>query len=62
MQAAEESHRIVEKRLQRLATCPYDCGLHVVRNGVARGLQRCKCRDCGRSFNALTRTPLARLR
>lgn len=41
---------------------PHGCGLHVVRNGVARGLQRYKCRDCGRTFNALTGTTLARLR
>jgi hypothetical protein len=33
-----------------------------VRNGQARGLQRSKCRDCGKTFNALTGTPLARLR
>lgn len=62
VQAAEEAHRIVEERLQWLATCPQGCGLHVVRNGVARGLQRHKCRDCGRTFNALPGTPLAELR
>lgn len=62
VQAAEEAHRIVEERLQWLTTCPHGCGCHVVRNGVARGLQRYKCRDCGRTFNALTGTPLARLR
>ena len=62
VQAAEEAHRIVEERLPWLATCPHGCGLHVVRNAVARGLQRYKCRDCGRTFNALTGTPLARLR
>jgi transposase-like protein len=62
VQAGEEAHRIVEERVQWLATCPHCCGLHVVRNGMARGLQRYKCRDCGRSFNALTGTPLARLR
>lgn len=62
VQAAEETHRIVEERLQWLATCPRCCGAHVVRNGQARGLQRYRCRDCGRTFNALTGTPLARLR
>jgi transposase-like protein len=36
--------------------------MHVVRNGMARGLQRYRCRGCGKTFNALTRTPLARLR
>ena len=34
----------------------------MVRNGHAHGLQRYKCRACKRSFNALTGTPLARLR
>lgn len=42
--------------------CPH-CGDHgVVRNGSASGLQRYKCRGCQRTFNALTGTPLARLR
>ena len=62
VQAAEEVRCIVEERLQWLAACPHGCGLHVVRNGVARGLPRYKCRDCSRTFNALTGTPLARLR
>ena len=62
VQAGEEAHRIVEERVQWLASCPHGCGVRVVRNGMARGLQRYKCRDCGRTFNALTGTPLARLR
>jgi transposase-like protein len=43
-------------------SCPHCDGGHVVRNGSASGLQRYKCRDCHRTFNALTGTPLARLR
>jgi transposase-like protein len=42
--------------------CPHCGSWHVVRNGQARGLQRYKCRGCTRTFNALTGTPLARLR
>lgn len=34
----------------------------MVRNDVTRGLQRYRCRDCGRTFNALTGTQLVRLR
>lgn len=34
----------------------------MVRNGTADGLQRFKCRACAKTFNALTGTPLARLR
>ena len=37
--------------------CP---GWH--RHGCANGLQRYRCRGCRRTFNDLTRTPLARLR
>jgi len=44
------------------AGCPHCGNGHVVRNGSASGLQRYKCRICGRTFNALTGTPLARLR
>ena len=42
--------------------CPHCAGQRVVRNGQADGLQRYKCRGCGKTFNALTATPLARLR
>lgn len=42
--------------------CPHCRSTVVVRNGHADGLQRYKCRACKRSFNALTGTPLARLR
>jgi transposase-like protein len=42
--------------------CPRcGCG-HVHRCGQASGLQRFRCLGCGRSYNALTGTPLARLR
>jgi len=39
--------------------CPHCAGVRVVRNGQADGLQRLKCRGCGKTFNALTATPLA---
>ncbi len=61
-QAQDEVRAIVEDRLHALRMCPHCHGQHVVRNGMARGLQRYKCRGCGRTFNALTDTPLARLR
>ena len=51
---------VVEDRLQVLRACPHCAGMHVVRNGMARGLQRYRCRGCGKTFNALTYTPLAR--
>jgi transposase-like protein len=42
--------------------CPHcDCN-KLVKDGFASGLQRWKCKDCNRSFNILTKSPLARLR
>lgn len=46
----------------RPQACPHCAGEHLVCNGRADGLQRYKCRHCRRTFNALTATPLARLR
>lgn len=43
-------------------SCPHCVSEQVMRNGQADGLQRDKCRGCGKTFNALTATPLARLR
>lgn len=51
---------VIEDRMDGL--CPHCRSIRVVRNGHADGLQRYKCRACKRSFNALTGTPLARLR
>jgi transposase-like protein len=42
--------------------CPHCHAMHVHRCGQASGLQRWRCLACRRSFNALTGTPLARLR
>lgn len=61
-QAGHEACGIIEERVQALLMCPHCSDWHVVRNGQARGLQRYKCRGCARTFNALTGTPLARLR
>ena len=42
--------------------CPHCACGRCHRSGMANGLQRYRCTGCGRSFNALTGTPLARLR
>jgi transposase-like protein len=42
--------------------CPRCQGQHLYRHGTKSGLQRFRCRACGRTFNSLTGTPLARLR
>lgn len=53
---------LVESRIAVHPACPHCGGDRTVRNGSASGLQRYKCRACQRTFNALTATPLARLR
>jgi transposase-like protein len=60
--AAEAFARIVEGRLGPRSSCHRCASTRVVRNGHADGLQRYKCRHCGVSFNALSATPMARLR
>ena len=47
---------------RRVSSCP-DCGARRIhRHGHVRGLQRYRCCACGRTFSALSGTPLARLR
>ncbi len=58
----DEAARVVQTLESRPVVCPHCQGQRVVRNGHASGLQRHKCRSCNRTFNALTATPLARLR
>ena len=60
--ALDRATAIVEGRLAQHPGCPKCQAQHVVRNGQADGLQRYKCRGCGSTFNALSGTPLARLR
>jgi transposase-like protein len=42
--------------------CPHCAGRQIVAWGRANGLSRHRCKGCGRTFNALTKTPMARLR
>jgi transposase-like protein len=50
------------ERMKKMPQCP-SCGSSCIgRWGHRQGLQRYRCRDCKRTFNALTGTPLARLR
>jgi len=42
--------------------CPHCGQSDIVRWGAANGLPRYRCKACARTFNALTKTPLARLR
>jgi transposase-like protein len=52
----------IEDRLTAERCCPH-CGTRgAVKRGSANGLRRYRCKACSKSFNALTGTPLARLR
>jgi transposase-like protein len=42
--------------------CPHCAGREVIAWGRSSGLARFRCKSCGRTFNALTKTPIARLR
>jgi transposase-like protein/IS1 family transposase len=53
---------LIENVARQRLHCP-DCNSsHAHRHGHAHGLQRYRCVACGRTFNALTGTPLAHLR
>lgn len=52
----------IEARFEAAPQCPHCAHERVYRHGRANGLQRYRCPHCGKSFNALTGTPLARLR
>ena len=58
----DEAARVIEVLESRPAQCPHCGGEQLVRHGHASGLRRYRCRGCGKTFNALTGTPLARLR
>ncbi len=42
--------------------CPYCKSTNVYRHGSFSGLQRYKCIDCSKTYNSLTKSPLAHLR
>jgi transposase-like protein len=60
--AGDETQKLIDGRFQTDLKCPHCKGRRVHRHGMARGLRRYKCLACARTFNALTGTPLARLR
>jgi transposase-like protein len=69
LQSALERHgaeaqvvALIDGAREAAPACPHCRALRIVRNGQANGLQRYKCRACAHTFNALTGTPMARLR
>jgi transposase-like protein len=61
LESRPASTAIVESRIAKMPNCPHCAAERIVKNGNARGLQRYKCRACGKTFCALTGTPLAGL-
>lgn len=59
-QAERSSIRAIES--SGPLACRHCGSLHVVRNGTRNGLQRVMCRDCKKTSNAATGTPLSRLK
>lgn len=60
--AGASAAAIIEAARRPQLACPRCQSASCYRNGQANGMQRFRCRECRRSFNALTGTPLARLR
>jgi len=52
----------IEASASARSVCPHCASTSLYRHGCAHGLQRYRCRACNKTFNALTGTPLARLR
>jgi transposase-like protein len=62
MVRGEQVAEVIEQAAAARLAFP-DCqAKQLHRHGRANGLQRYRCRACGRTFNSLTGTPLARLR
>ncbi|MFC5480730.1 IS1595 family transposase [Massilia suwonensis] len=53
---------LIEQHSARRLLCPGCGGGNFHKHGRAHGLQRYRCRNCGRTCNGLSGTPLARLR
>ena len=58
----KKAAELIESAAQRNLACPRCRALQIHLHGCADGLQRYRCVACKRTFNALTGTPLARLR
>ena len=59
--SAESVAEAGQRRVAEMG-CPHCANRDVILWGKASGLPRYRCRGCGRTFNGLTKTPLARLR
>ena len=57
----EASKAAIELGVDEARRCPHCAREGAVSRGMARGLRRYQCKGCGRTFNALTGTPLSGL-
>jgi len=53
---------LVDEKFTGNPACPQCSSNSLHKWGIVSGIQRYRCKDCGRSFNALTGTSMARLR
>ncbi len=53
---------LIEKDQDDHPHCPHCGKTKIYKHGVRSNLQRYRCNSCGKTFNSLTATPLARLR
>lgn len=60
--SAQEVASLIESRVADAPVCPKCAHAKIARWGSASGLQRYRCQGCKATFNALTGTPMARLR
>ena len=62
--SAAEEDALGTTGVERVAAqgCPHCAGREIVGWGRSHGLLRFRCKSCGRTFNTLTKTPMAHLR
>lgn len=60
--SAEAGHIMTVEQLSKVSQCPHCASSVLSRWGQSNGLSRYRCKSCLKTFNALTGTPLARLR
>lgn len=57
----DEIYLLIENSFAKHKKCPHCHSENMWRWGHASGLQRYRCKDCKKTYNALTGTPLAHL-
>ena len=61
-EASDDARDWINRRAQESLACPHCQAAHVQRWGRESEIQRYRCCDCHRTFNALTGSPLAGLK